>query len=740
MNSKLITPAPLALALALAARIPGAAQIIQSQTVVTDTNGVLLFPANLWAQNAGGIAAATLTNNLTVSALAGLTNSIATVAASVATRSPQQGLLTPGAGLSVNVGAVNLVDHTGAAVASPPGAVTLAPSTTHAIVLSLGDLAAGVANPYHAFPRALDSGCVLLGTVTTDASKVTAVAQAVPELPPDPFPGLRTAIHFAGAPLSVDVLGTSLSAGSGTGTFWRDELFNPAYAADGLNLPNAAAVTQNVWAVGGTTALYALLPLFNAVISPVTPVAGWPSFAATYGDVMGDTLISQYGSALGNPAGFGRAGQSLWLYEEGVNGGAYDAWAREVALRRLRRAGAPVVVCACPGNAGALGNYELTGEQNHRLAAALGCGFADWWSWIWEANQIQGVNTFADTIHQNQAGWRLVARSVRGALAPFYGPPAASTSAPGRILGGGNASEDARLWDAVEFQNLATDSSQDTLTLSQAAAGAVPAIYGSSNAKLHTIPAGGYITFANEAFTAMSLVVARGAGSTAWTGTVGWTSSGGATTVKSINWSDPSPPNGETPQIVDLLSVSDVLPLLPQVPGAGGLPAPMYNGGMRITIASGTAKILGAVFLTVPKRDLAWHEIGQRGAFVDDTADASYPHLLAGDTDQSELVFNYRGRGLLLALKSTAAGGRIDVWQDGVEIYPQVETYQPAGYGVKNLTVWPDATMAGGALQSGFRDHQCRVRLNGANAAAAAPSPAKHRLNLVYAKIVGPAY
>ncbi len=724
-----------------------AAQAIIARSVTVDTNGVLIAPTNFWTANAsqfaGGVNVTTLSNalqsTLTSNTIA-LTNLVYTNGINltnyVATKQSLQFLITT-QGTNAQVGPGTLVWSDGSSTVFPGGSVAL-PYPTNYLVLNLGTLR------LHSLWRFIGDGELLLGRVLVSGGVATGIIQPTRFVPPaNPLVATKRAI-ISGQAMVVSENGDSTTAGvptwSGTNVvMWSAYLFNSNNAAAGLNVANAALVTQYNNGVGGTTSEYGLAQIGDAYANAANASDaklgyGWAGTA----NELASFVPSPDAFAISGTSSFYNQRPTLVTVGFGVNGGNYNYPCIEAIARRLGPG---------PGNAG----YEVLlltqNEANDSSYSKAGIGYserliadgipsvavADTEAYVDEA-KANGQSVFIDSIHGNpiaQAAW---AEAVLGVLNPYPQATRTVALAPRRIISTAVASEAPYFGFSADFVGgvPAANSGATLVTTASLASNtnAIPACFGYANTNMgYQVNAGGSIDYGHHCFNWVALLFRRGVGGS-FTATVNWIDdAGGLTPMNTISYTDSA--GGDYPGIADAGSITQLLPAMSKLQTNNYASGVQYwvSGGVRVSVTSGTAYILGVIFGGPRHLDLPGYlqPGAMLGTWAQDTGDTVgfIPSFLYSDTPGSSLFFPFTGRAFGVWIRRTTATGFISFLGDNSYV-AKAQNFGTAGRPPWMLQYFPGIGGSDGVLGPSA-SHQAVLQLTATNAA---PGPGSHAVNI----------
>ncbi len=620
-------------------------------------------------------------------------------------------------GLAVTVAGGNTPLADGSSFTWSGATITLPANKTLYLMANLGD------GSIHALPYALDSGSVLLATVTTGGSAVASVKTPLQPVVPAGYIERTKAALARGQAIRVALIGDSLTECAGSGTCWVNLIFDAAQSASGYNLAGAAGIAYDNYALGGSTSHYGL-----AVVG-----RGWYGSSGNYDSTA--VGLTPYASTRYSdpPMGITESpvlhGYDLVILNYGTNGGT--AWQPylEATVRDIRRSGAECIIHTGSNRTDNIAFADPAAMGWLQLAKAYGCAIADTWSYGWERENVYATNAHADAIHPNQLGHNAYAASVRGVINTYAQRPADVWPI-----------SRARMWHDLtnaEWQRKIADLADVQFTPfytngTANSAGSVttavknPAIaFGGKTASnyITSLAVGQVANFAHPFAQSVDLLIdsyttftaeIRRQNSTIVLATV----SGGQAGLNRI-------------AIVEGVTVGNYADMST---GQMGL----LNRGVQIVVTAGTLRLVGVVFHTFANQELQLDSAAYAGTWGWDTATSPNPPQRYTDTIGDTITIPFRGCGLVVIAPSENAGGIIDYWLDGVNKFPSQDMYSPnASFYYYSLAAWPLDSADWFGSGRGCGEHVAKIKLSGASGAVSAPSAAHHRLAISNVFVIG---
>ncbi|WP_151737249.1 SGNH/GDSL hydrolase family protein ['Paenibacillus yunnanensis' Narsing Rao et al. 2020] len=506
--------------------------------------------------------------------------------------------------------------------------------------------------------------------------------------------------------LRIAIMGDSLAVPSGSGVNWVQMLLDHTYASFGYNLHDLYGVTaeyvQNYAILGHTSHL-----LCAQIASEMRPMYN-------HGFYQNQNFNAPY---LGM-APFFKENYDLVIVSIGANGGTDHKAYTENFLRMVRAAGVEVILTTANPRRSNLAAYADLLPDYTKLASALGFEIADtrqaFIDDITAGNHTINQLT-ADDIHCAQPGHELYAQTIIGVLDKCL---RANINGQGslparRILPTSSTTLDANM----PFFSALQRPVSHTGTLVTSTYDIKNPFYNRQSATLQAVhlTAGQYVEFCNEKAFAFDIIFS-GNGLTA------------EMHVLIESGLDPWPPitlgNG----------VVYGGPLM-----AEGVQSYIYNNDnpinrlVRLQCVSGSIDIIGVSWLTQPDKPFFANQNGFSNTEYNGTWTILKEFGVYGsytDTDQDSLEFTIYSDALELTVLGNQAGGKYDVYVDNLLIASGVDTYVNHNY--ENF--FHNHLYKG----LGRGKHTVRIKLNGVNGAAIAPSDAdfKHRLKIARIKEV----
>ena len=161
-------------------------------------------------------------------------------------------------GLNLTIKDFNLNLKDGTTFNFSENSLLLEDNTTNEIIVTLENIP-----KLHSLPRAIHSGCLWLGTATTNNGKTTFKPRTI-DFPKTTLGRTKNLLSRFNNLLRVGVIGDSISEGAGGTPFWYDLLFNPLYQQNGYNVEFVDNVELHNYTVGSQTADNSMCVLGNA--------------------------------------------------------------------------------------------------------------------------------------------------------------------------------------------------------------------------------------------------------------------------------------------------------------------------------------------------------------------------------------------------------------------------------------------------------------------------------------------
>lgn len=655
-------------------------------------------------------------------------------AASVAYR------MTP-SGLSVALAPSVLVWADGSVSPIAAQSIALWPSATNYIGIDLFDLS------LHNYPRALDMGTKWLAQVVTDpngvVSQVPLASDA--EAPAHRFEGIKQKLLDGGQPVSVSILGDSISGPyPGFTTNWVDIVFNQPAWYPAAYLPHTAVWAVTNYAIGTQAPPMGMCMIGNAVVAPSLPTSGNLGYASSvYGDGLGAVAISPVIESQPDLVIIG-------YYNNPQN---YKLPYIERMVQRARARGCAVILHATLANQGVgATDRQSEGTTLRTIADQHGAMFLDSWARAYEARNLKGVvfSPGTDQLHANDAGQLLWAAWIRSILPPNRQKAQCIEASP--ILASLPASSSPAAQLALpynmetEFQFSSTGGFptnifyNNIIYFNQAnpaiVVGGRPAATGAV-----ALPVGTSAYFSHPHALTFSLLVDGAANAPSG---FSYSLSVGPTTILNGSFANLGP----RPAIVEILSVEQMR----------ALSASLYNFGkadffdnvsLAVNITSGTAVVYGGVWGVPAKRDVPLSALSYSGSgwdLTDKPGDASGTVIRGTDATNDSVRFTFQGAGAQLLLQGGPSAGKVRVYVDGAAVTtlngqatnPYYDQFITVNRFIP-INVFPLTSPGGNANPFSTASHTLRVVFDGTvHPSSGTPTSTRRRLAVCGATVFGP--
>lgn len=626
------------------------------------------------------------------------------------------GVLTSEGETGTSVGSAN-------ALVVAPGEVQLHPGATNFVAVDLYD------GTLHVWRRMLHAGAVELARIVTGADGVSLVQPVTsPRFPASPVERFKRKLAEGRTTRAV-ILGDSLL----TQVFpvgWESLLFVPAAGPAGLALRQPTLVDHKNYSLGAVGPLYGMAALgetrgqgksYYVDTKGIGFSAG--SFLESFHEGPDQAPIRR------SPALAAAPDLAIVGY---YNQSPYRLAYIEALVRQFRSAGAEVLLIASGPNQQDLDYRGSDGGALDAIARAYSCALVDVNSWMREAYE-KGVAVWGDGVHQSAAGNLVWARCLRSVLNDFEQPTWNAAPAPVRMM---LADQDAAVrafpevcdvvlspaahdgtWSAPLTNSLANRELQNLARF----LGAKPL-----DKSVLLLEPGQHAIFSHTAALTLDLLVEVEPGASY---ACELRLQNRTVLLKKLTASWPS---GLFPQFLEVpgLTLAECQSLAAS--GFGGVPTPdLANPSVAVVnTGTNTLRLVGALFGTLPGRELSWADWGQLGPF---SGDAGYWTYQTFGTDHigSALTASFFGRGMQLVLQGGQHAGQIRVDADGAPFFLQ-DCHRAEGQDAFLTTsIFPDAAAAG-TLLSAPRWHSVTVSLVGTNAATVQPTePGRRHLSLI---------
>lgn len=613
-------------------------------------------------------------------------------------------------GLTVTIESGQLVWADGSQSTFTGGTVVVPTNCTSYLMIDFYDLT------LHAFRRGIHSGALLVGTVVANASAVTSLVQpATFVVPPNPVEEFKQKLLHATGPLTVLVLGDSLSVGTAT-NYWSGILFGST-SASGLQVSNVSRITLNNASVGGISAKHAMVSIADVFESK--PAGGLPQ-TATHRTLWTASQATDGKPYKGSP--FLTATPDLVIIGY-ANACDYPEQWLETAVREYVSAGASVIIHTSNIHSNA---YNFDAWTTNRLIADIhGAALADTTSFVGEAWD-HGINTYTDSVHQDYNGHLLWSRAMRSILNdhPQLDGVRSRTRRPRVTLPNDAVAITNHFanWSMVSFAAAYTSSTSNSAAKTTLS---LPVVMGRKAAPtaIITMAPPNIAYFNIQACLAADLIVENAAGEDCT-----YTLSGNAVIRTNTITGD-----GNAYQVLEGLNMLDVANATASGRWPVWQPKPIC---LTITIQSGIMRLAGVMFYCLKPTDVPWSIWDRHGTWGYDTlpndSAVKGPYT---DTGADFVSIPFTGNALEVIFHMQKAAGIINTYLDGVAVDVNKDLYVNSGTAIGYYGFYSPNTPA--QMMSGnFGNHVFMATLTSTNGAAIAPTTSEHRLFIYGARAI----
>lgn len=593
------------------------------------------------------------------------------------------------------------------------GTVTVPDNQTSHIMIDLQD------NSIHAFPRSLHRGAVHIATVSAYGGSIISMDNInIPVIPKGRIEKTKRKLLRNNQIVRIALIGDSLTEGAGVQPFWRELVFDTAQLAKGLNITGLSHANMDNFAAGGQTSRYGAAIIGQAVSSDSSG-PNYGNTAITYGAYAGARYLNP-------PVSLARSTLQTYQYDLaivswGANGGTNRLAFFENAVKELRKNGTEVILTSQNNMTTDLTFMYAESAIVAQMADAWGCEFADVWCYVREA-ELNGINCHSDTTHMNAAGHVMWAKAIRSVLNDrVQERESIDVTNVQRVITETDGTISTKFPNTCDVQFTPFNHSGTVTGGASTISTSNPALNfgGKTTANYVTrLTSGQFAWFAHAHAHAVDFLVGSESSFTADIKT-----ENGGSTLGSISF---TAPGNARIALVEGINIGAYTSVASPLPG-------YLNRGVQIVVTSGTCNLVGAVFHTWTTKEIPFSSIDYVGTWAEDTWSYSHPVSKYTDTDGDSLVFEFEGTGCQVLLSSKSAGGKVDVWLDGVQMYTQKDLYQGGTF------LWPadlfPIAAATNHFDRGYGRHVVKIKLNGVNASAVVPATNNHRLQLLAAYV-----
>lgn len=668
--------------------------------------------------NAGGAGKLDTTNGTAVNLTGSLTN-VTLDGATLAQPFAYNAGRSSGTNAYFNAGRITFRD--GQVLSFAGGSVACIASRTNFIGINL------FTGTLHALRRGVDYGTVFIARVVTDGGGITSVSQGPIALPPGRVERFKAAIKYPQHGLKLFSDGNSIMSASfgDTTNQWMDAIFSASSVPTTYQLStNLSGLTWTDRSYGGQLSIGGLTFVGRSTTAGVTTNSNRSASWIYGGDYIarnGSSAFFQYDPAVERA--------DLVILHNYFNGGRENLLWLETIVRKYRALGSEVILCI--DNKPRDTDPDASDFYNAAVALAetYGCALADHQSYM-EEQQSKGVTVHADANHPNQAGNDAIAECLRGVLNtyPLTQDNTPISAAVGRsvpLIDHGYTNGIVPREANYQFVPVETTGAYVAtgITAGSDYLRAFPNINmagRTTNDCVLELESGEYAIYAHP--FAMGGWVLYESKSTSSSLAVHPITGGAASKTFSITSDDPALKMGEAVLAQEILISNSAANNDPT--GAETTASPMRNFAIKLQSTSGTTRILGFVWLTVPWQEIPRSAMTFNGVWSTDTY-ASLVSCAVTDTQGSAVSFEFTGTGCILSLALHPSAGRIDVWLDGVQTHSDYNLLETAGRFTRSLL------LQGTSPHSGFGRHTVRIVQDGATGSAAAVASTARRLMLL---------
>lgn len=627
-------------------------------------------------------------------------------------------------GLTISITAGTLTFSDGQSVAVSAGSVTVFDSRTNYIGVRIHD------QTWHALRARLDGGTVFVGEVVVSGGVVTAIRQyPVPAYPIGRVERFKAAMQHASHGLVTLELGNSLVDGTyGWTATAYDAVFSSSSTPTTYQIPNAADLTRVRRQYGGQKSRDALALGFGHVYR-VLEYGQRHSAAVLVGE---DVLTRESVSGAYYTRAEGALGVHLVVVTDYLNAGRENMFFLETICREARAAGAEVLWVIDNDK---LVEGTIWGDLDTFAAIANthGAALADVASYM-EETKLLGTTVHSDSQHPNSAGVQIYAKTIRGVLCNYPLPAAhEQVIADGRVAYLDNPSyyPNRVLPRRADVQ---VDPAETTGSWGATAIGSSSTYYSKIPGKLWAgksdsnccllLDSGEYAHYAHPFALGMDVIVETSNPSFSLQlqrpgGTLYSTLSPGADSAAVKLYE---------------LAAANFVGAETDPTGSESSGSPFRNVSIRLQCSSGTARVLGVVFYTVPHVEIPRSALRLSGYWLTEAAVSdAVPALLYTDSLGSEVTFEFVGTGCIACLQAHNAAGRVSTWYDGRAVHTDHELYTSAsGMHTRSLLIAPDLTrISGGAGDLGYGRHTVRIKFSALHGSAGSVGTDARRVKIL---------
>ena len=587
-------------------------------------------------------------------------------------------------GLNLTIKDFNLNLKDGTTFNFSENTLLLEDNATNEIIVTLENIP-----KLHSLPRAIHSGCLWLGTATTNNGKTTFKPRTI-EFPKTTLERTKNLLSRFNNLLRVGIIGDSISEGAGGTPFWFDLLFNPLYQQNGYNVEYVDNVELHNYAVGSQTADHSMCILGNAFNinnsnASESCVVMSKNYSAKYLDkpaLQSEILSKQF---------------DLVLIGIGVNGGSYNAQHLENMVKKLRKNGTEVILITENFRKSNHNYFKDDGLYIKKIADYYGCELADTWSFMYEK---RNEDIFADDIHPSTYGQTLWAKGVRSCINKYYQDVLQNDYKKGkRIM---NLSSDI----VTKFPTRVDVSFNPISHTGTIKAGDInskeknPAMQFGAKENNNTIielTAGQKALFGHSHCCMVSMLYDYNSDANFTIKHVGTTNSITKECAK-LGYHR----YGTMEELIPL-GVHDTI----MQKGNCGMAPRLYE----ITVNSGTLKLIGMMFYTFDYEEIDFEKCIYKGSWNDGEWFNGVPYVKFTDKLNSYMMFDFIGNGCMINFGKCSLGGEVEIYLDGI-LYKTINMSNGAIIGYQEF-IFPYAS--DDIFQEGESKHTVKIKLKTLN-------------------------
>ena len=579
----------------------------------------------------------------------------------------------------------------------------------------------------HALRKRGDCGTVWIGEVICAAGSITSIVQyPAPIYPPGRVERFKRAMQHASNGLKVVTIGNSLWDGS-YGASWTafGAVFDSAETPTTYQIPNCSAINWKQYQYGGQKSSDGLMWLSGRGVTTQV-LQNAHSASVVFGpDYLQRNTVSG-GYHLEAPGGMGA---DLVVIGDELNGGRDNLSFLESMVREARSRGSEVILLTDNDKEDGSGTIWSNYATMAAICDAYGAALCDTASYLDEIEQ-QGTDAHIDNNHPNATGVASHAKTIRNLLSDYPLRPSANSEQPKTRIAA---------WDtAADYASLYFGRRADFVCVPSSTTGTFVATDILSNSTYYTkipsvvlgqktvgdctleLDAGEYAFYSHPFASRIDVI---------WeTSNPSWTTYQQTPAGVTLKTHAPSADSAAV-KLQEATTASEIDNYTDPT-GSETTASPLRNVTVKFTGATGTTKLLGVVFWTVPYDEIPESNRRYGGLWSVETQNSgAIPAAPYTDTVGSTVEFEFVGTAACVVLAAHNAAGKVDAWVDDVQVHSAHDLYtSQSGVYSRSLMLFPArAKWTTGDPSVGYGRHTARIKYASTNGSAGSVSAGSKR-------------